>query len=94
MKPIIFVDKVGVLIESLEFDGGKIYERLLEIVESVNIIIISHFPVDGTDFHVSPRSIGFGSVDDQWGFSLRTFAKIYSMKFGIDLQKMVDKLWG
>lgn len=39
-------------------------------------------------------NVAFGAGKDQWAFTLRQFARIYSKKFGISEEKMVNKLWG
>ena len=39
-------------------------------------------------------NVAFGAGKDQWAFTLRTFAKIYSKKTGISVEKMMKKLWG
>lgn len=43
-------------------------------------------PVKGT--------VGFGSALFGWAFTLTKFARIYSNKFKIDFDKMMNKLWG
>ena len=30
----------------------------------------------------------------QWAFTIETFARIYSKKFGVELPKMMKRLWG
>ena len=39
-------------------------------------------------------NVAFGSGKDCWGFTLGQFAEIYSKKFGIKKDKMINKLWG
>ena len=39
-------------------------------------------------------NIAFGAGKDQWAFTLKTFARIYSKKTGISEKKMMQKLWG
>ena len=46
------------------------------------------------DLLVSSGKIGFGSGLHGWGFTLDTFAKIYSEKFGISFDECMNKLWG
>src|SRR5690606_39738555 len=43
-------------------------------------------PVRGT--------VAFGSALFGWAFTLTKFARIYSSKFKIDFEKMMQKLWG
>lgn len=48
------------------------------------------------DITLDPRkgNVAFGAGKDQWAFTINHFAKIYSEKFGIDEEKMLNKLWG
>ena len=39
-------------------------------------------------------NIAFGSGIECWGFTLLTFAKMYSVKFKIDTNVLIKKLWG
>ncbi len=39
-------------------------------------------------------NVAFGSGEDGWAFTLSKFAIIYSKKFGISTDKMVEMLWG
>ncbi len=39
-------------------------------------------------------TVAFGSGLHGWAFTLTKFARIYSQKFGIDQDKMMNKLWG
>ncbi len=43
-------------------------------------------PVNGT--------VAFGSIKSGWAFTIENFAKVYSYKFKIDIDKMKSKLWG
>merc|ERR1719481_796534 len=37
---------------------------------------------------------GFGSGLHGWAFTLKQFAEMYASKFGVDVDKMMKKLWG
>jgi hypothetical protein len=39
-------------------------------------------------------TVAFGSGLHGWAFTLRQFAARYSKKFGVDKEKMMDRLWG
>merc|ERR1712233_281422 len=39
-------------------------------------------------------SVGFGSGLHGWAFTLKQFAEMYASKFGVDIDKMMKKLWG
>ena len=42
----------------------------------------------------SRGNVAFGSGKDQWAFTLNKFARLYSKKFGISFEKMMEKFWG
>jgi elongation factor 2 len=48
------------------------------------------------DLQVYPEkgTVAFGSGLHGWAFTLRQFAARYSKKFGVDKEKMMQKLWG
>merc|ERR1712226_1511015 len=39
-------------------------------------------------------SVGFGSGLHGWAFTLKQFSEMYASKFGVDIDKMMNKLWG
>merc|ERR1712174_151030 len=43
---------------------------------------------------VNNGSVGFGSGLHGWAFTLKQFAEMYASKFGVDIDKMMKKLWG
>ena len=43
---------------------------------------------------VSNGSVGFGSGLHGWAFTLKQFAELYASKFGVDVDKLMKKLWG
>ena len=48
------------------------------------------------DLQVYPEkgTVAFGSGLHGWAFTLRQFAARYAKKFGVDKEKMMQKLWG
>merc|ERR1719281_1990945 len=39
-------------------------------------------------------SVGFGSGLHGWAFTLKQFSEMYASKFGVDVDKLMKKLWG
>lgn len=39
-------------------------------------------------------NVAFGAGKDQWAFTLRTFARIYSKIYNISENVLMKKLWG
>src|SRR5688572_10591999 len=65
-------------------------------IESVNVVIATYFDKVLGDVQVYPEkgTVAFGSGLHGWGFTLRQFSARYSKKFGVDKEKMMQKLWG
>lgn len=60
------------------------------------MIISTYYDKSLGDMQVYPEkgTVAFGSGLHGWAFTLRQFAKKYSVKFGIDQEKMIGRLWG
>ena len=43
--------------------------------------------------NVNNGSVGFGSGLHGWAFTLKQFAEMYATKLGVDIDKMMKKLW-
>lgn len=39
-------------------------------------------------------NVAFGAGKDQWAFTLRTFARMYSKMLNINEENLMQKLWG
>merc|ERR1712096_345250 len=82
----------------LQLDEESLYKTFERIVENINAIIATYNDEDGPmgDIQVSPDNgtVGFGSGLHGWAFSLKQFATMYASKFGIDVQKLMKRLWG
>merc|ERR1711872_1082168 len=67
-------------------------------VENVNVIVATYCDDDGpmgiVRVDVHGGSVGFGSGLHGWAFTLKQFAEMYASKFGVDIDKMMKKLWG
>merc|ERR1711881_316189 len=48
------------------------------------------------DIDLAPANgkVGYGSGLHAWGFTLKTFALMYSNKFGMSTARLMKKLWG
>ncbi len=95
VKPVLMVNKVDRALLELQLSGEEIYQNMRTSIENINIIIESYRFGD-YNWQVDPikGTIAFGSGLHQWGFTLKTFAKVYASKFGTTIEKMAEKLWG
>lgn len=106
IKPVLMVNKVDRGLLELESEGEDMYLQFNKVIENVNVIISSYEADDDQaeenkedtmqDLQIDPTkgTVAFGSGLHGWAFTLTKFARIYSEKFGIDLEKMMTKLWG
>jgi len=98
IKPIVFMNKMDRALLELQLEPEDLYQTFQRIVENVNVIIATYCDEDGPmgNVQVGPESgtVGFGSGLHGWAFSLKQFSEMYSSKFGIDVQKLMKRLWG
>jgi elongation factor 2 len=95
VKPVLMVNKVDRALLELQLSGEEIYQNMVRAIENVNVIIES-YKFGEFNWQVEPikGTCAFGSGLHQWGFTLKTFAKVYAAKFNTTEEKMVEKLWG
>lgn len=96
IKPVLIINKVDRAIIELQQNGEEIYQNFCKVIDMVNVITSTYQNKVLGDLSLDPikGNVAFGAGKDQWAFTLRTFAKIYSKKFGISEEKMMSKLWG
>jgi len=98
IKPVLFMNKMDLALLTLQLEAEDLYQGFQRIVENINVIISTYGDETGPmgDLKVDPAkgSVGFGSGLHGWAFTLKQFAEIYSGKFNIDIEKLMNKLWG
>ncbi|KAI9022294.1 elongation factor 2 [Phycomyces nitens] len=96
IKPVIVINKVDRALLELQLDKEDLYNAFSRTIESVNVIISTYLDEALGDVQVYPErgTVAFASGLHGWGFTLRQFAVRYSKKFGVDKEKMMQKLWG
>ncbi|RHZ77584.1 hypothetical protein Glove_174g133 [Diversispora epigaea] len=96
IKPVVIINKVDRALLELQLTKEDLYTSFQRTIESVNVIISTYFDKTLGDVQVYPEkgTVAFGSGLHGWGFTLRQFASRYSKKFGVDQEKMMQKLWG
>ena len=96
IKPVLMINKVDRNLLELQLDPESMYQNFCRTIEKANSIIATYDDGSMGDLMVDPTkgNVAFGSGLMGWAFSLKKFAQIYSVKFGIDQAKMVEKLWG
>jgi elongation factor 2 len=96
VKPVLMVNKVDRALLELQLPAEECYQAFARAVESVNVVIATYNEEGVGDVQVYPYkgTVAMGSGLQQWGFTLKKFAKMYAAKFGTQEDKMMLKLWG
>ncbi|TQS39387.1 hypothetical protein Golomagni_00093 [Golovinomyces magnicellulatus] len=96
IKPVVIINKVDRALLELQVEKEDLYQSFARTIESVNVIISTYFDKVLGDVQVYPDkgTVAFGSGLHGWAFTIRQFAGRYARKFGVDRNKMMQKLWG
>ncbi|RKP16771.1 P-loop containing nucleoside triphosphate hydrolase protein, partial [Rozella allomycis CSF55] len=96
IKPVLVINKVDRALLELQLSKEDLYQSFSRAIESANVIISTYYDKALGDCQVYPYkgTVAFGSGLHGWAFTLRQFADRYAKKFGVDRDKMMDKLWG
>ncbi|CAO1615538.1 unnamed protein product [Parajaminaea phylloscopi] len=96
IKPVVCVNKVDRALLELQVGKEDLFQTFSRTIESVNVIIVTYADKTLGDCQVYPEqgTVAFASGLHGWAFTLRQFAARYAKKFGVDKDKMMQKLWG
>ncbi|KAJ6444324.1 elongation factor 2 [Purpureocillium lavendulum] len=96
IKPVVIINKVDRALLELQVSKEDLYQSFSRTIESVNVIISTYFDKSLGDVQVYPYkgTVAFGSGLHGWAFTIRQFAVRYAKKFGVDKNKMMERLWG
>jgi elongation factor 2 len=96
IKPVVCVNKVDRALLELQVEKEALYTTFLRTIENINVVISTYYDKNMGDLQVYPDkgNVAFGSGLHGWAFTLRQFANRYAKKFGVDREKMMQKLWG
>merc|ERR1719421_1993575 len=90
------VNKVDRGILELQMDGEDMYNQFRKVVENINVIVAMYMDDALGEILLDPGmgTVAFGSGLHQWAFTIESFARIYAKKFGVEVPKMMKRLWG
>lgn len=96
IKPVVIINKVDRALLELQVSKEDLYQSFSRTIESVNVIISTYIDKTMGDVQVYPEkgTVAFGSGLHGWAFTIRQFAVRYAKKFGVDRNKMMERLWG
>lgn len=95
IKPVVIINKVDRALLELQLSKEDLFQNFSRVIESVNVVIATYFDKTLGDVQVAPDkgTIAFGSGLHGWAFTVRQFANKYAKKFGVDKNKMMERLW-
>mmetsp|Transcript_32072 Transcript_32072/g.51819 ORF Transcript_32072/g.51819 Transcript_32072/m.51819 type:complete len:842 (-) Transcript_32072:44-2569(-) len=96
VRPVLMVNKIDRAFLELQLEPEDAFQNFKKTIESVNVVIATYTDEAMGDLQVYPEkgNVCFGSGYHQWGFTIDRWAKMYASKFGVDLPKMMERLWG
>ncbi|XP_015931017.1 eukaryotic translation elongation factor 2 isoform X1 [Parasteatoda tepidariorum] len=98
IKPVLFMNKMDLALLTLQLEPEDMYQAFARIVENVNVIIATYSdetgPMGNINLDPSKGNVGFGSGLHGWAFTLKQIAEKYAEKFKIDVEKLMNRLWG
>mmetsp|Transcript_9127 Transcript_9127/g.19839 ORF Transcript_9127/g.19839 Transcript_9127/m.19839 type:complete len:849 (-) Transcript_9127:295-2841(-) len=96
IKPVVTVNKLDRGFLELQLDAESMYTNFVKHVENVNVLCATYHDEALGDAQVDPTkgTVAFSAGLHGWAFTLTKFARMYAKKFGVEMEKMMDKLWG
>jgi len=96
IKPVMTVNKLDRCFLELMLEGEEAYVNFQRVIENANVIMATYMDESMGDVQVYPYkgTVSFSAGLHAWAFTLTTFAAMYAAKFGVTMEKMMDKLWG
>jgi len=96
IRPVLMVNKVDRVLLELMLPQEEAYQSFARTIESANVIISTYCDEMMGDVQCYPHkgTVAFGSGLHAWGFTLNRFAAMYAQKFGVEKEKLVERLWG
>lgn len=96
IKPVVVINKVDRALLELQVTQEDLYQTFARTIESVNVVIATYCDDSLGDVQVFPQkgTVAFASALHGWAFTIRQFAIRYAKKFGVDREKMMNRLWG
>ena len=96
IRPVLMLNKLDRAFLELQMDPEEAYQAFRKAVETVNVIVETYHDERLGNIQLDPThgTVAFGSGLHQWGFTLKTFAKLYAKITGTSRLKWMKRLWG
>merc|ERR1712151_1427931 len=96
IKPVITINKLDRAFLELQQPSEDMYMAFQKHIENVNVLCATYQDDDLGECTVDPckGTVAFSAGLHGWAFTLTKFARMYAKKFGVDIEKMMGRLWG
>jgi elongation factor 2 len=93
--PVLTINKLDRGFLELQQDPEDMYQTFVRSIESVNVVTSMYQDELLGDCTCYPEkgTVAFSAGLHGWAFTLTRFAYIYGEKFGVDVEKMRERLW-
>lgn len=96
IRPVMTINKLDRSFLELQLEPEDMYQNFARIIETANVLMATYQDDALGDVQVYPDAgtVAFSAGLHGWAFTLSRFARMYGKKFGIDTEKMAQRLWG
>ena len=94
LEPCLFLGNIDHML--LQMPGEDMYQGFSAVIQEVNAVIAPCADALMGDVQVHPQkgTVAFGGGLQDWGFTIERFAQLYVQKWGIQKEKMMQRMWG
>jgi elongation factor 2 len=94
--PVLTINKLDRGFLELQLEPEDMYQNFVRVIENANVIVSTYRDEVMGDVSVYPDkgTVAFSAGLQGWAFTLSKFARMYATKFGVDKEKMAQRLWG
>lgn len=94
--PVLTINKLDRGFLELQQDPEDMYQTFVRSIESVNVVtsMYQDAALGDTTCYPEKGTVAFSAGLHGWAFTLTRFANLYAAKFGVEPQKMRERLWG
>ncbi|KAI3960861.1 hypothetical protein MKW92_045441 [Papaver armeniacum] len=96
IRPVLTLNKIDRCFLELQLDGEHAYQTLTKTIEGANVVPSTNEDSLLGDVQVYPENgtVAFSAGLHGWAFTLINFARMFAVKFGVDVETMANRLWG
>lgn len=94
--PVLTINKLDRGFLELQLGAEEMYQNFTRVIENANVIMSTYKDELMGDTSVYPEkgTVAFSAGLQGWAFTLTKFARMYASKFGVEIEKMKERLWG